>query len=126
MVLVPSGHLNVSHPQDWRELQSRARSKVIQRLADIGVTDLEAHIKFEYSYTPRTWLNKYNLARGASLGSISHNVGQVGYLRPQNRHKRYNNLYFVGASTHPGSGLPLVLMSAKLTVERIKKETSVL
>ena len=46
----------------------------------------------------------------------------VGYLRPHNRHARYGNLYFVGASTHPGTGLPIVLLSAKLVAERIQKE----
>ena len=47
---------------------------------------------------------------------------QVGYLRPQNRHKKYKNLYFAGASTHPGTGFPIVLLSARLTVERILLE----
>jgi phytoene desaturase len=46
----------------------------------------------------------------------------VGYLRPHNRHPRYANLYFVGASTHPGTGLPIVLLSAQLVVERISQE----
>ncbi|HEY3341796.1 MAG TPA: hypothetical protein VGK81_07250 [Anaerolineae bacterium] len=46
----------------------------------------------------------------------------MGYLRPHNRHPRYGNLYFVGASTHPGTGLPLVLLSAKLVEERIRQE----
>ena len=77
---------------------------------------------FEVAFTPRTWLTKFNLTRGASLDSISHNVAQVGYLRLKNRHRRYHNLYFVGSSTHPGSGLPLVLTSAQLTTERILQE----
>jgi phytoene dehydrogenase-like protein len=47
---------------------------------------------------------------------------QVGYMRPHNRHNQYKNLYFAGASTHPGTGLPIVLLSAKLTTERILKE----
>ena len=59
---------------------------------------------------------------GAAFG-LSHNFLQVGYLRPQNRHRRYKNLYFVGASTHPGTGLPIVLLSAKLTAERIVRES---
>lgn len=63
----------------------------------------------------------YNLAKGAAFG-LSHNFWQVGYLRPHNRHGRYRNLYFVGASTHPGTGLPIVLLSARLAVERILKE----
>ncbi|MCX6078349.1 MAG: hypothetical protein NTW32_02345, partial [Chloroflexi bacterium] len=52
----------------------------------------------------------------------SHNFMQVGYLRPQNRHAQFKNLYFAGASTHPGTGLPIVLLSARLTTERILKE----
>jgi phytoene dehydrogenase-like protein len=47
---------------------------------------------------------------------------QVGYLRPHNRHNRFGNLYFVGASTHPGTGLPIVLLSARLVAQRIAKE----
>jgi phytoene desaturase len=46
----------------------------------------------------------------------------VGYLRPHNRHRRYRNLYFVGSSTHPGAGLPIVLISARLVSERILRE----
>ena len=46
----------------------------------------------------------------------------MGYLRPGNRHDRYTNLYFVGASTHPGTGLPSVLMSARHVSERILEE----
>jgi phytoene dehydrogenase-like protein len=125
MILVPVSRLDDAAEQDWKALQSRARSAVLRRLADMGVTDLEEHLKFEVSYTPRTWLSKYNLAKGAAFGSINHNILQVGYLRPKNRHGRYRNLYFAGGSTHPGNGLPLVLLSARLTAERIMKEVGV-
>jgi phytoene dehydrogenase-like protein len=86
--------------------------------------DLEKHLKFEVSYTPRDWRTRYNLARGSAFG-LSHNFLQVGYLRPHNRHDRYRNLYFVGSSTHPGTGLPMVLLSARLTTERILAEHGV-
>jgi phytoene desaturase len=125
MVLVPAGHLDSGIVQDWDALRSRARSAVINRLAaSTGIDDLDKHLKFEVSYTPRDWLSIYNLARGAAFG-LSHNFMQVGYLRPHNRHHRYGNLYFVGSSTHPGTGLPMVLLSARLTTERILKENSV-
>jgi phytoene dehydrogenase-like protein len=81
-------------------------------------------VKFEVSYTPCDWLSNYNLAKGAAFG-LSHSFLQVGYLRPHNRHRRYGNLYFVGSSTHPGTGLPMVLLSARLTTERILKEVGV-
>jgi phytoene desaturase len=121
-VLVPVGHLDARVHQDWEVLQEQARSAVLRRLREIGVYDLETHLKFEVSYTPRDWLTLYNLAKGAGF-SLSHNFMQVGYLRPRNRHARYHNLYFVGGSTHPGTGLPIVLISARLTTERILKES---
>jgi phytoene desaturase len=122
MVLVPCGRIDGSKEQDWRALQSQARTAVFQRLVELGMDDLEQNIKLEVSYTPKSWLNMYNLSKGAAFGSINHNFLQVGYLRPQNRHPQYHNLFFVGGSTHPGSGLPLTLMSARLTSERIFKE----
>lgn len=99
-------------------MKRHARATVLRRLAELGLTDLEAHLKFEICYTPRTWAEKYNLAKGSAF-SLSHTFFQVGYLRPRNRHARYRNLYFTGGSTHPGTGLPIVLLSAKLTTERI-------
>jgi phytoene dehydrogenase-like protein len=99
-------------------MQQRAREWVFRRLAQMGITDLEEQIKFEVSYTPRDWQKRYNLTRGSSYG-LSHSLLQMGYLRPHNRHARYHNLYFVGASTHPGAGLPTVLLSARLATERI-------
>jgi phytoene desaturase len=121
MVVVPVGHINDAAPQDWAAIQKRARRLVLQRLAQIGVGDLDEHIKFETSFTPRDWQSRYNLAKGATLG-LSHNLMQMGYLRPQNRHARYRNLYFVGASTHPGNGVATVLISARLTTERILQD----
>jgi len=118
-VLVPVGHLDMASEQDWDERVSRARQTVFERLSkEMGITDLESHIKFEIVYQPKVWKERFNLERGAAFG-LSHNFWQVGYLRPQNRHKKYKNLYFAGASTHPGTGLPIVLLSAKLTAERI-------
>jgi phytoene desaturase len=124
MVLVPAGHLDEATRQNWSGQQARARETIFRRLGDAGITNLQEHIKFEVSYTPRHWRSLYNLARGAAFG-LSHSFMQVGYLRPHNRHGRYRNLYFVGASTHPGTGLPMVLLSARLTTQRIVKETGV-
>jgi phytoene desaturase len=124
VVLVPVGHLSEETPQDWDAMTAKARATVLSRLKELGVTDVEDHLKFEVVYTAPTWEKLYNLAKGAAFG-LSHNFLQVGYLRPQNRHRRYRNLYFVGASTHPGTGLPIVLLSARLTTERILHDAGV-
>ncbi len=79
----------------------------------IGITDLDQHIKFEVSFNPLSWRKRYNLMKGSTHG-LSHNLMQLGYFRPHNRHPRYHNLYFVGASTHPGTGVPTALVSARL------------
>ena len=121
-VLVPVGHLDARSRQDWEALVNRARETVLTRLAkEMEAEDLREHIKFEIAYWPPVWKDRFNLEKGAAFG-LSHNFWQVGYLRPQNRHKQYKNLYFAGASTHPGTGLPIVLLSARLTTERILKE----
>jgi phytoene desaturase len=120
--LMPVGHLDARNKQDWNALVERARATIFTRLAkELGVSDLKEHIKFEIVYQPEVWKERFNLVKGAAFG-LSHNFWQVGYLRPQNRHKQYKNLYFAGASTHPGTGLPIVLLSARLTTERILKE----
>jgi phytoene desaturase len=121
MVLVPAGHIDEARPQDWPALKEQARRAVLARLAAAGLTDLGDRIIAEATLDPPAYQRTLNLTKGAAFG-LSHNFTQVGYLRPHNRHPRYANLYFVGASTHPGTGLPLVLTSARLAVERVLKD----
>ncbi len=119
--LVPVGHLDAAHPLDWDALRDRAREAIFARLAQAGITDLAQHIKFELTCSPVEWEQNYGLAKGATFG-LSHTLFQVGYLRPHNRHARYRNLYFCGSSTHPGAGVPMALLSARLVSERIAQE----
>jgi len=124
-VLVPVGHIDDAHPkteEEWAALVHRARETVFARLQnESGISDLREHIKFEVMHHPSLWKEKFNLVKGSIFG-LSHNFLQVGYLRPKNRHAHCKNLYFTGASTHPGTGLPIVLLSARLTAERIMTE----
>ena len=123
-VIIPVAHLDASYDQDWKKLKQTARAGVISRLKEAGLDDIEEHIKIEICYLPKTWKKTCNVTRGSVFGSLGHTIFQMGYFRPQNRHKKYVNLYFAGGSTHPGNGIPLVLLSAKLTSERILKEAS--
>ncbi len=118
IAIVPVGHMNERQDQDWKSLVKQARQAVFKRLAMLGIVDLEAHIKFETCFTPPSWHKRYNLVKGSTHG-LSHNLTQLGYLRPRNRHPRYHNLYFVGASTHPGTGMPTALISARLAAQRM-------
>ena len=124
IAIVPVGHLHEDEDYAWKALITQARQAVFQRLALLGITDLEAHIKFETCFTPLSWRKRYNLVRGATHG-LCHNVMQLGYFRPGNRHPRYHNLYFVGASTHPGTGMPTALISARLAARRMLEDFGV-
>jgi phytoene desaturase len=116
--IVPVGHLGGNGEQDWGAIRDRARHEVLRRLALLGIHDLEAHLKFEESFTPPSWQQRYNLVKGATHG-LYHNLTQMAYFRPDNQHPRYHNLYFVGASTRPGTGIPTSLVSARLAVRRM-------
>jgi phytoene desaturase len=117
--IVGAGHLDRKKKHDWDVQKKKTRTALIQRLKQMGLEDIEEHIKFEICYTPENWEHACNISRGSVFGSLAHNLMQMGYFRPHNQHGRYNNLFFVGGSTHPGNGIPNVLLSAKLTAERI-------
>jgi phytoene desaturase len=121
-VIVPVGHIDRDTKQDWDILEKKARTAVFSKLKEALGENVEDHVKFEIPMVPSAWENQLNVTRGGVFGSLSHNIMQMGYFRPHNRHDKYKNLYFVGGSTHPGSGIPLVLLSAKLVSDRILNE----
>jgi len=125
IAIVPVGHMSEngeqakqSCGQDWGKIRDEARQHVFRRLASLGITDLESHIKFETNFTPLSWRKRYNLMKGSTHG-LCHNLTQLGYFRPRNKHLRYDNLYFTGASTHPGTGMPTAMVSGRLSAQRI-------
>ena len=123
--IIPVGHLSEKSEQakqpcgqDWGALRDEARQQVFCRLRTLGITNFESHIKFEETFTPHSWRERYNLVKGSTHG-LSHKLTQMAYFRPANKHPRFRNLYFVGASTHPGTGIPTAMVSARLVSERI-------
>jgi len=121
IAIVPVGHMHEGKDQDWKALIEQARQAVFRRLQLLGITGLESHIKYETCFTPLTWHKRYNLMKGSTHG-LCHNLTQLGYFRPGNRHPRYPNLYFAGASTRPGTGMPTALISARLAAQRMLED----
>jgi phytoene desaturase len=121
-IVIPTGHLSPRNRAEWDVYKQKARRSVIRRLKKEGFADIDEHIKFELNCTPSDWEKAFNVTKGSVFGSINHNILQMGYFRPHNKHRNFHNLYFAGGSTHPGSGVPLVLLSAKLVSERIVKD----
>jgi phytoene desaturase len=127
IAVVPTGHMTydgddperIAREEDaWATELGRARAAVLARLAQVGLADVGDHITVEATATPLTWRAHHNLERGATHG-LAHTLFQLAYLRPHNRHARYRNLYFAGASTHPGTGVPTALVSGRLAAERM-------
>jgi len=118
IAIVPVGHMSANGEQDWGSLRDQARGHVFRRLQTLGIHDLEEHIKFEVNFTPLSWRKRYNLVKGSTHG-LCHNLSQLGYFRPDFQHPRYHNLYFTGASTRPGTGMPTAMVSGRQAARRI-------
>ena len=118
IAIVPVGHMSANGEQDWGSLRDQARGHVFRRLQTLGIHDLEEHIKFEVNFTPLSWRKRYNLVKGSTHG-LCHNLNQLGYFRPDFQHPRYHNLYFTGASTRPGTGMPTAMVSGRQAARRI-------
>jgi phytoene desaturase len=118
IAIVPVGHMPSNGHRDWAALRDTARQHAFRRLEQIGVDDLKQHIKFEINFTPPSWLKRYNLVNGSTHG-LCHNLSQLGIFRPDFQHSRYHNLFFTGASTRPGTGIPTTMISGRLAANRI-------
>ncbi len=119
-VLVPVPHLgpNVNWKRDGEAFKQKVYGLLEKRC---GIENIQDHIMYEKVRTPEDWLTDYNLEEGAAFG-IGHGIFQVGYFRPPMVSRSINNLYFVGASTRPGTGVPLVTIGAELVAGRIGRE----
>lgn len=110
---------NLIFKKDWSD-KNEIVDSIIQDFSRRINRDIAKHIIFKTEYTPMDWQNRFNLYMGAGLG-LSHNMLQIGAFRPKNYDEIFKNVFYVGASTIPGAGLPMSIISSKLVVERIQK-----
>jgi phytoene desaturase (3,4-didehydrolycopene-forming) len=121
VVLVPVGHLveGSASSQHWDALVGRVRAFVFDTIeARTGAKELHGSLLHESIQTPLDWESKFNLDRGAILG-LSHSFFNVLSFRPRTKHAQIEGLYFVGASTHPGTGVPVCLAGGKIVSGQI-------
>jgi phytoene desaturase len=119
LVLAPSQ--DPARPIAWSVEGPRVEARMLERLERFGLDGLRRHIVARRTFTPDDFTHAFGNTRGEAFG-LSHGFRQIGYFRPHNRHRRLANLYFVGQSTHPGCGLPMVLISARCVAERVVEE----
>lgn len=129
--LAPEGHstiyilvpiTNLKSGVDWTSFGSEFRDKVMAVLKDkVGLTDIEDHIKEEKVITPQDWSRDYNVFLGATF-NLGHGINQMLYFRPHNRFEELENCFLVGGGTHPGSGLPTIYESGRISAKMICKK----
>ncbi len=121
--LAPPGHstlyvlVPVSHQCDaidWNRQRDVYRRVALKQLEKIGIEDIDRRIRFERMITPSDWEHQMGIYRGATF-NLAHNLGQMLHRRPRNRFEEFDRMYLVGGGTHPGSGLPVIFESARIS-----------
>ncbi|MCE9631185.1 MAG: phytoene desaturase [Planctomycetia bacterium] len=111
-LLIPVTH---RHPNvDWRREAAGYREVALDQMERIGIRGVRDRIRYEKMLTPDDWQDDYEIYRGATF-NLSHDLGQMLHMRPHNRFEDVDGMYLVGGGTHPGSGLPVIYSSARIT-----------
>jgi len=115
-VLVPVSH---RHPNiDWRREAAGFREVALDQLERFGIRGVRGRIRYEKMLTPDDWQDDYEIYRGATF-NLSHDLAQMLHMRPHNRFEDLEGVYLVGGGTHPGSGLPVIYSSARITSDLV-------
>jgi phytoene desaturase len=102
---------------DWSN-RDRVADGIINDLSDRVGIDINQHIVSKTVIDPTGWEKAFGLHRGSGLG-LAHDLNQIGAFRPANHDEHFKNVYYTGASTIPGTGLPMAVISSQLVTERI-------
>ncbi len=111
-VLLPVTH--ESKHVDWAKETPRLRELALRQIEKIGLKGVEQRIRTERVLTPPDWRSEFGLHMGATF-SMKHSLTQMLHLRPHNRFEDVQGMYLVGGGTHPGSGLPVIFESARIS-----------
>jgi phytoene desaturase len=110
---------------DWDKEKQNFRNKVIEALETRGgYQGLEGKIEEEKCLTPKDWKENHSVYLGATF-NLAHKVSQMLYFRPHNEFEEFENCYLVGGGTHPGSGLPTIYESGRISAELIMKKDGI-
>jgi phytoene desaturase len=119
-VLVPTPVISELPGIDWDETTRKVKAQVLEKLRRHGIEIASERMLVQESYTPLDWRRRFGLYDGSAFGA-AHTLWQVGPFRARNYALEIDGLYYVGASTTPGTGMPMVLMSGQQTAQRIRE-----
>jgi phytoene desaturase len=132
--LAPEGHSalyvlvpvpNNTSGIDWEKERARFRDRTLDAIEQrTAAKDLRSHIREEAVISPLEWEQDYGVFLGATF-NLAHTFGQMLYFRPHNEFEKLKNCYLVGGGTHPGSGIPTILESGRISANLICKRWDV-
>ncbi|HEX7586996.1 MAG TPA: phytoene desaturase family protein, partial [Anaerolineae bacterium] len=121
-VLAPVTHQHAN--VDWKRERARYRELMLRQIAKAGYDGVESRIRYERVITPADWDTRYEIYRGATF-NLAHTLDQMLHLRPRNRFEDLEGVYLVGGGTHPGSGLPVIFESARISSKLLLEDLGV-
>ncbi len=124
-LLIPLANLKAPRETLGQDQEQRLRKLVFEKINKACGCDLEELIEVEHRFYPEDFRERYNVKFGATFG-LAHNLMQSAFFRPANFDARIKNLYYVGASTQPGGGLPVVIAGSRIVAEMIRQARSLL
>ena len=119
-ILVPTANLD-NFQDDFKDKEEGLRRTLFNRINKLLGIDLEELIEVEHRFYPEDFIKRYNIEYGATFG-LAHSYMQSAFFRPANFDSQFKNLFYVGASTQPGGGLPPVLASSKIISDLINRK----
>ena len=115
LVPVPNNKSNI----DWENITPKFRDMILNMVSEkLGIEDIRHFIEEERIISPTQWENEIGVYKGATF-NLGHQLTQMLAFRPRNKFEELNQCWLVGGGTHPGSGLPIILESARITVNGI-------
>ena len=123
-VCAGAGHSSASERRLGARTGAVSDADADGRWARRDSTDVERRIRFERIVTPADWDRPYEIHHGATF-NLSHSLDQMLHLRPRNRFEDLEGVYLVGGGTHPGSGLPVIFESARISARLLLSDLGV-
>jgi phytoene desaturase len=110
---------------DWNEHKAVYRERILDLIEQrTPYKDIRRHIREERIITPADWEKRMSVFLGATF-NMAHGWNQMMYFRPHNKFEEFENTYLVGGGTHPGSGLPTIFESARISSNLISRKYGV-
>jgi len=119
-ILIPVPNLK-NNRDDLKDHESRIRKIAFDKINKVCECNIENLIEVEHHFYPEDFIGRYNIKFGATFG-LAHNLTQSAFFRPANIDPKIKNLYYVGASTQPGGGLPVVIAGSRIVADLINRK----